>query len=452
MSCPSAPGFHLEDQSGSWHFAADGHGQSEVVGNARHLSPASVAEYQSGVGFNFYSAEGADDLGLVRSARGALFQYLVDEEDVSQCSHPDFPTKRDFVVDDLLPHGQLRWLDCLSVMAPMPDQDCPLEGTHASNETERFNEMDGRPPMPSHALFGLEVTTFYVPHAAPWEIGNHVLDLLSSRPSSVRQVCRKRHTIKAVSFLDRAMCTLQVRLYSDPQPGKYAVEFQRLNGDCLAFNHSYQQAAKYMMLHYEALEGGPEVFIDFSPPALHMAVGDLTEEDLYPLLDMAGSTEHPSVQAECASSLANIAEQDAHAREYLCNSSSFDEIGKLLDSDDTAVGYPTARLLASLAKCPRATERFASTGLLPKIVDKLRSERICSLVKEELAEVLRLAAELSASALEPGVSQEMLGSIAAVLQDMGTGCAPLYSNLQEAQRALTGHLAAGSHASAALSP
>merc|ERR1711972_957446 len=89
------------------------------------------------------------------------------------------------------------------------------------------------------------------------------------------------------------------------------------------------------------------------------------EMEISPLLDMAGIVDVPSLQAESAVALMNMAKDQAVVP--LCTPRAFQEFNKLLQSDQTDVAYPTARMLHFLAQCPAATPYFAEEVLLSTI-------------------------------------------------------------------------------------
>lgn len=373
------------------------------------------------------------------------------EGDFYGCEDDCKGATRGFVASDPYQLGTYGFHDLLDKNADCLSKGCydDVEGNqvpHLVSHVARFTEADCPPPCPRDPLFSFETTTFFVLDAEPSEIGNHLLDFMGSKVvSSVTKVSRKKYAIKADVFVHSAMCTLKIRVYREPQQqGKYAVEFQRRSGDCVSFNGAFQLAAQYLKHRFVMVENAPEEAAEEPPPPmLGLATGNLDEAAITPLLDLAGQVGLPSLQAESAAALAGIA-QDSVTAEHLCSNRAFVEISKLLQSDQTDVAYPTARLLSSLARCPKAQACFSCPGLLLTILEKVRSKRTCQLVQHELAQVLNVAISLCAATLSPDISEEMIISLGAVLQDVGSGRGPLSRNLEEAQHTLKFRLDGGS--------
>lgn len=282
----------------------------------------------------------------------------------------------------------------------------------------KFEEGDCPPSMPTDSYFKLEVTTVHVESVLAFQIGNELLEFLASKViSSVTKVNRKKFSIKADVFVESVMCTLKIRTYQQ-DGNKYAVEFQRRSGDCVTFNNAFQQALKFLKSRFPIAssseqESRPDAFLMPPAPALR---GD--KAGFLPLLDMAGLVEFPGLQAECASALAQHMAQDGPLAASLCTERAFEEFKKLLQRDETDVAYPTARMLSLLVQLPEATHFFLETGLLPLIVEKVRSKTTSSLVQQELLQVLQ-----AAMAGMPEAALNKIGSdISKILQVEGSLC------------------------------
>lgn len=254
-------------------------------------------------------------------------------------------------------------------------------------QCEKFTNAHHPPNLPSDNFFKLHKTTFHVTNTTPFQLGNHLLKFFSGEShspvsSSIIKVNHKKFSIKADDFIGSWKCTLKVRVYQE-ECAKYAIEFQRRSGDCVAFNKVYQQAAKFFQLHFatkvDFAEGTPEEFPkkQFKNEIQHLP----------PLIDMAGRVDQPSLQAEAAMALAHIAMQDELATS-LCTLETFGVSKMLMHTDCIDIGYPIACMLSSLAQLPEAVPWFQKDDVLLQIIQKkMESQATSALVRQQLAQV-----------------------------------------------------------------
>mmetsp|Transcript_7091 Transcript_7091/g.22148 ORF Transcript_7091/g.22148 Transcript_7091/m.22148 type:complete len:437 (-) Transcript_7091:14-1324(-) len=335
--------------------------------------------------------------------------------------------------------GSLDFPECLG---KVPDCLSKIESSFSiTNEqisyilpcAERFLETDTPPSAPSDPFFNFEITTVYVSSTRPYDIGNALLDFLGMKVvSSITKISRKKFTIKADVFVENVMCTLKIRVYHQEQ-GTYAIEFQRRSGDCVTFNTAYQQATKYLLPRFTAVKNVPEATTYPFPRC--KAGKNLLEGEILPLLDMAGLIDLPSLQAESATALADMA-QDNQAVATLCNTRAFEEFKKLLQTDQTDVAYPTARMLLLLAQCPEAVPCFADEALLSMMLDKVQSKATSALVQHQLAEVVNAAISRCAATLSEKVCEDVMSALNGAIKVLEVGDVPAYRRLQEAQLTL----------------
>jgi hypothetical protein len=255
-----------------------------------------------------------------------------------------------------------------------------------------FKEIDWPPEIPEDPHFRFEVTTVLVPSERPYEIGNHLLEFLSTQVVSSNTKVRtpsdtsqQKCSIIADVFSQNLMCNLRVQLYQNPAadqvPGEgatFAVEFQRRSGDSLAFNHTFQQAVEFLKarmglgnLFLPAAAAGSPHPPTRSPSYRIVRLSDVEEpeeqmprkndgifdfdaldgpdedddiveqdvdlgllpalglEEVAPLLDMASLNGSPALQAEAATALAELAGDD-QAAEVLCTERAFTAFKQLL--------------------------------------------------------------------------------------------------------------------------
>lgn len=211
---------------------------------------------------------------------------------------------------------------------------------------DSFTAADTPPGVPADPFFKLEKTTLYVSSKVPSEIGNRLLHFLRSEVvSSVTKVSREKFAIKANVFIGAAMCNLKIRVYSEGCK-TYAVEFQRRSGDGQSFGAAYHQATAYLESHFGALQGAAQKAsaAGLRPPVLPRAE---SEAELAPLLDLLACQE-PVLRAEALGSLIELVREDAQAALALRSTNAFEDLERLVESQDPAVLYPAARLLALL--------------------------------------------------------------------------------------------------------
>eukprot|EP00747_Dinoflagellata_sp_TGD_P188514 gnl/TRDRNA2_/TRDRNA2_47643_c0_seq1.p1 gnl/TRDRNA2_/TRDRNA2_47643_c0~~gnl/TRDRNA2_/TRDRNA2_47643_c0_seq1.p1 ORF type:complete len:498 (-),score=87.19 gnl/TRDRNA2_/TRDRNA2_47643_c0_seq1:136-1422(-) len=242
--------------------------------------------------------------------------------------------------------------------------------------TERFQESDEPPNAPDDEYFEFERSTLFLTSSRPSDTGNLLLDFLDTQViSKIAKVSRKKFAIKAEVFVGGgSMSKLKVRMYRQEE-GRYAVQFQRRGGSATTFNDAYKLASEFLSLSSDSkVKSGKEnrdpTREGQKPPSLI----PVEELDMTPMLEMATLSEQPSLQAEAALALADAAQDDRVAAS-LCTSQAFEESAlKLLESDRMDISYPTARLLLTLAKCPRAEAAFANSAIAPIIEKKAQSE------------------------------------------------------------------------------
>mmetsp|Transcript_111977 Transcript_111977/g.311776 ORF Transcript_111977/g.311776 Transcript_111977/m.311776 type:complete len:443 (+) Transcript_111977:90-1418(+) len=333
-------------------------------------------------------------------------------------------------------HESLNMLpECLGKLEPGLSCKAQHQSGCVFSGVERFTEGDVPPSVPADPFFKLEVTTIHVSSSTPWDIGNNLLDFLNTKVvSSITKVSTLKFAIKADVLAESSSCALKVRTYREERE-RYAVEFQRRSGDSVTFNQTFQQARKFLSPHFTPVTIMPAVSRDFDHPQLKRPVVKETEGEITPLLDMAGLVDLPLLQAECAVALAQVA-QDTRVAASLCTSHAFEEFKKLLQTNQTEVAYPTARMLLLLAQCPEAVPRFADEALLSLLLGKVQSKTTSALVQQQLAQVLNAAITRCAAKLSRKVSDGIMSELAKAIKDIDVVDTPTSRNLKEAQLVL----------------
>lgn len=246
-----------------------------------------------------------------------------------------------------------------------------------------FQESDHPPPKPVDPHWSFEVTTAFVQMKHPWVLGNHLINFLMNELASTSiKVSRcPKFALKADVFVGTVKCTLKIRVYSVDE--KYAVEFQRRGGDSIAFNRAYSQAVKFLRSHFTV--DSPSQEMPRSPPQTPM----VPDVQMAPLLDMASVTQLPTLQAESAAAMADIA-KDERAAPSLLQPEVLKVITNLLQSNDTDVAFLGSRVLSNLSKLPEAAEHISALGLVPTMIDKVQSASCSYAQAKELNQAIHL--------------------------------------------------------------
>lgn len=307
----------------------------------------------------------------------------------------------------------------------------------------RFADADCPPEVPEDPFFTLEKTTLHVTSGRPFEIGNHMLDFLNTQvTASITKVSNKSVAVKADVFVETRMCTLKLRVYRGPQ-GTYMVEFQRRDGDAVAFGAVFRQAAQYLGARVQVagapLQVAPHA-LQRSPAGIDVEVPPkaMAEATLAPILDLAGPTSSPTLQAEAAAMLAETVNKPDAARALFADDSYMEaacvSLKALLECDRTDVAYPTARTLRSMAMWAQSEDCFTTHGLLKTMINKVHSRSCCSLVLRELAQAVAAATPHCVGRLSHEAIHEASFTLGEALQ--GTEDVIVHQSLQQALLAL----------------
>eukprot|EP00438_Fugacium_kawagutii_P025055 Skav209504 [mRNA] locus=scaffold2767:92465:102649:+ [translate_table: standard] len=192
-------------------------------------------------------------------------------------------------------------------------------------------------------------------------------------PGSCAVVSRGRpnkFAVKGDAFVDNVKCSMKIRVYSTEQ--RYAVEFQKRGGDSVAFNQAFRQAVKFLSSHFTMDSSTKEIPSPCDSPMSSEAdfPSARMDELITPVLHMAGAEQTPWIQAEAATSLADISKDRSRATAQLFYEKAFKEIQNLLQSDDADIAYPISRLVSNLAQMTQAGEMSPLAGLLPIMIEK----------------------------------------------------------------------------------
>jgi len=78
---------------------------------------------------------------------------------------------------------------------------------------------------------------------------------------------------------------------------------------------------------------------------------------------MAGVESLPGLQADAATSWAEIARDPIKAAQELCNNPTFERIKQLLKHEEMHIAHPISELLDHLSKCPEAKPLLSTLPL-----------------------------------------------------------------------------------------
>lgn len=269
------------------------------------------------------------------------------------------------------------------------------------------------PSTPDDPHFRLQVTTLYASKSSlPKELWEAVEDFLRRVESSVTKVNRRKCAINADVFEDGVMCSLKIRIYVMGD-GRYAIEFQRKGGDSLTFNAAYKKATSFINSQVGDL---PEPEIASHATQLPQSSLPRREADsIQVLLDMA-ATELPRNQAEVATMLAKIAQEDRDRAAVLCSEPAFSALNILLNSDSTEVQYPSAVAFAHLSAMEQAAP-FFQVGDICTLLTRVTANDTCDLVKEKLAQAIRQAVHQHRSQLQQNVKDTLRKELGAAVKE-----------------------------------
>lgn len=260
------------------------------------------------------------------------------------------------------------------------------------NSQTEFMQSDFPPLLPQDPFFQLEVTTAFIDAEDAAVVGNSLLAFLGTVAANVLKVNTRKFTVKAAVLCDGLTCAMKVRVYSLGFP-RFALEFQRYSGDCLAYNKTFQQAVQYF-----TSEATPT---SSTLPAIKVDK-DLAIEDLTPVLDAACRSNEIFLQAEAAASLSAISELSAE----ICHVPDVrNAILQLLRVSCFSVAAHLSQLLSNLALCKDAEDHFFRNGFLAQVFVQALTASTGRLLKERLAEamkslVARCRTELSKEAFD----------------------------------------------------
>jgi hypothetical protein len=267
---------------------------------------------------------------------------------------------------------------------------------------EKFTPSDEPPNAPTEEYWKYLRTTISVQSEKPGEgykIGNHLLAFLNEKVVSEVLKVRapslgnaRKFSIKADVSIDNVMCTMKIRVWKNTRGHNwYCVDFQRRRGDSVPFTQAYRQACAYLRAHMGPSGMEMDAVV---PPQI---VGDdtpcmISQDEITPLLDMILMIHMPSLQADSATALANLA-QNRKSAALLCTAQAFEHFKNHLKSNQnqTSVAYPLACALSSLADCEEAKQFFATQGVLSIILEKVQSNETSATVQNQLMQTLSVA-------------------------------------------------------------
>lgn len=253
-----------------------------------------------------------------------------------------------------------------------------------------FQPHDFPPLLPDHSCFKIEATTLFLGTEEAWIAGNRLVDFLNLEAAAhIKKVNRRKFTVKAAALWQGLTCEMKLRAYRMPC-GQSAFEFQRVGGDCLAFNGLFRLLKQHICGIEE--QTSPDCQLPPPSPCAQFSGEADKNSSLLPLIDTARNADDVGAQAEAAAGLARAAE-DANCMPQLCTPGACDAIRKLMEVDRFEVSCQVARLLSKLALSPVAEVCFLGEGLLRLILEKVVGFATGQLLRLQLGEALeRLAA------------------------------------------------------------
>jgi serine/threonine protein kinase len=143
---------------------------------------------------------------------------------------------------------------------------------------QRFQPVHSPPTPPPSNNFFYDGTTVFIESDQPHEIGNSVLDYLTSQYNvCITKVTPNKCCFKADVFVDGVVaCTMKVRIHSrqseTSQMHQYAVRCQRRSGCAFVFHNVFDSTQKFLAKQFVVVQNEPDVHESqadwFAPPML----------------------------------------------------------------------------------------------------------------------------------------------------------------------------------------
>jgi len=346
----------------------------------------------------------------------------------------DFYTEPDDVVRGLTLDSTFMNLDGLEKIGSFsnvnPSWDQPLEERAGTGSTRFCEDNKGR-NVPADPFFKFGKATKFLCAASPAEAGTWVLDFLEQEVSSrIIKVNDQKITIKAEVLHAGLTCTLKVYIWQHGCGS--AVEFQRRNGDGIAFCGVYEKASSYLdgqlastgfatsssSTSFPIQEGpcfGEGCFV---PENVEGAVGVGPSE-----LFMKAASETPRLQDDVAAGILASVDRCPETLAEWCHPDALNVLLQLLASDRFACAFPAAQVLTRLVCLPEGRLQCFNHGLVNLILPRLYVQATGIAVWLLLANLTHTLVSEYASQMTRKESGEAAAIIAAALQLEPMSCA-----------------------------
>ena len=241
----------------------------------------------------------------------------------------------------------------------------------------KFQEGDLPPAVPEDRFFHLAATTVSLRSASPWLIGARLVDFFCSEGAIVEKTNPRKFSVKASYFVEGVVCNVKVRVYS--LCVDFAVEFQRLGGDVVAFSHMYTKALDYLM---EVFGGSGTAssafFVPFSAPPQSL------------LLSRACCGAEVRSEALSRLRLWSMACDEGRV-ESLCEPCVLETLTKFLGGGDAGLKFSAASALLAMATSARGCAFLKESTFSERLetLETLETLHEDSLVANKLKDVLQ---------------------------------------------------------------
>lgn len=170
---------------------------------------------------------------------------------------------------DCLPFAPKTMSDLRPPLAPTTNPDPPKMPMTAPAGLERFQPGSNPPTPPTSNNFHYEKTTIFIENNRPDEIGNCILDYLSTHfDTCITKLTPQKCSFKAEVFVDKVVaCTMKIRIHSritnleqseNAQAAGYAVRFQRRSGCAFVFHNVFCSVQKSLSEQFAIVQSEPE--------------------------------------------------------------------------------------------------------------------------------------------------------------------------------------------------
>lgn len=312
-------------------------------------------------------------------------------------------------------------------------KDMSRHGFSGCNSQDTISQCGVPSEPPDH----LESTHFILPcEGNVAELFDCLLEVFATSAPDVAveifKVNRMKLSIKAHGCMNYVSFSFKVRIYQQKAPCQtYIIELQRRSGDGIAFHKFYIHVAKFAATSFTKYDCNKKS--EAVDSSLLLALPDESvipgQACLDPWLEIVENTQNWILLQEASSNIANLVATSciqnhrtaATLLASLVSARGLAIMYKLLESDQFSIAYPTACLLAILARHPEIQGYLATHHFLSAILEKMLQLSSGSQVWLQLAHVLNSTVTFCATNLYTEIVKTSASSIRRVIKSARNG-------------------------------